>query len=79
MPIDPSMDPTVVMDDGDEDATATRPSGATSSARSMLERVLGGETSHSTMMQTFMMTQAVHGQLLDFFITNAATLRVEFT
>ena len=52
----------MVTDDGDDDVVATCPSGATSSVRSTLERVLGGETSHSTMMQTFMMTQAIHGQ-----------------
>ena len=37
MPIDPSVDPTVIMDDRDEDAAAIGPFGATSSVKSMLE------------------------------------------
>ena len=75
---DEHFDLAVVVDDEDEDATAASPSGASPSQRSMLERVLETQSSHYTIMGTFMMTQAAHGQLLDSLIIDVVALRVEF-
>lgn len=76
--IDPSMDPTVVADVRDEDTPTIGTSRVAPSLRSMLERVLETQSSHYTMTETFMTTQAAHGQILDSLITDVATLRIEF-
>ena len=62
----------------DEHFDPTGPSGASPSLRSMLERVLETQSSHYTMMETFMTTQVAHGQLLDSLIIDVAAFRVEF-
>nr|POF12308.1 hypothetical protein CFP56_68053 [Quercus suber] len=75
---DEHFDPTTAVDDEDEDAAIAGPSRASPSLRSMLERVLETQSSHYTMMETFMTTQAACGQLLDSLIIDVAALRVEF-
>ena len=66
-PIDPTA---VVADDGDDevhvDNAATEPT-------------VPPPLSLRAMMETFMTTQATHGQLLDGLITEVATLRANFS
>ena len=71
---DEHFDLATAIDDEDEDAAAGGPSGASPSLRPMLERVLETQSSHYTMMETFMMTQAAHGQLLDSLIIDVVAL-----
>ena len=59
--IDPSVDPISVANDDDEDATAIFPSRASPSLHSTLEKVLETQSSHHTMMETFLTTQVAHG------------------
>ena len=75
---DEHFDLATAIDDEDEDAAAGGPSGASPSLRPMLERVLETQSSHYTMMETFMTTRAAHGQLLDSLIIDVAALRIEF-
>ena len=80
---DVPVDPTAAISDDDEDdadvdAAAIGPSTASLSLRSMLKRVLETQSSHHIMMETFMTTQAAHGQLLDDLITYIVALRADF-
>ena len=51
----------VAIDDEGVYAAVTGPSGASPSLHSLLKRVLETQSSHYTMMETFMTTQAAHG------------------
>ena len=80
---DMHIDPTAAVADEEEEdvdvAIVASPSGASPSFRSMLERVLETQSSQHIIMETFMMTQAAHRQLLDFLISDVAALRVDFS
>ena len=77
MHIDPIA---VVADEEEEDVdvvAVASPSRASPSLCSMVERILETQSSQHIIMETFMMTQATHRQLLDFLISNVAALRVD--
>lgn len=82
--VDPVVDIAMEGDDDDsfdDDVGAAEPIDdppATSSVQSMLERMFDIQAVQGVMMQTFMTTQVVHGQLLDSLITNVVALRVDF-